>query len=128
MADSINSKATSSGMPQMCAAFSGWATKIILLKHTETVVDGFVEISETPIYFRGTIQPLSARAIALKPEGQRSWTWLQVHCLATSCPLLPGDKVSWNGDIYKVMAQNDYSLNGYIEYHLVKDFQTGGTP
>ena len=115
-------------MPQISAAFAGWTSKITLLKHTETIVDGFNKIQETPLSFNGTIQPLNARQLALKPEGQRSWTWLQIHCLATSFALIPGDRVKWDGTLYKVEFQNDYSLNGYIEYHLVKDFQTGGTP
>lgn len=120
-------KATSSGMPQISAAFGGWMTKIILLKHTEKVVNGFVERCDTPIQFSGTMQPLSARAISLKPEGQRSWTWLQLHCFALSVNLIPGDRVTWNGDEYKVMELKDYSLNGYIEYHLVRDYQNGGS-
>lgn len=118
---------TSSGMPQISAAFGGWQTKITLLKHTETIVNGFVKINQIPMYFRGTMQPLSARAIALKPEGQRSWTWLQLHCLAREIELLPGDRLTWNGDFYKVMELKDYGLNGYIEYHLVRDYQQGGS-
>lgn len=110
----------------MSAAFAGWFTKITLLKHVEKVVNGFVQKNDIPISFRGTIQPLSARAIALKPEGQRSWTWLQIHCLATAVELIPGDQLTWNENLYKVMELKDYSLNGYIEYHIVKDFQTGG--
>ena len=117
---------TSSGMPQISTAFAGWATKITLLKHTETVVNGFVQINNIPISFQGAIQPLSARAIMLKPEGQRSWTWLQLHCLARAIELIPGDQITWNGDIFKVDSLKDYGLNGYIEYHLVRQFQTGG--
>lgn len=120
-------KPTSSGMPQISVAFGGWTSKITLLKHTETVVDGFVKINQIPISFSGVLQPLSARAIMLKPEGQRSWQWLQMHCFSTSLELIPGDRITWNGDIYKIMATNDYNLNGYIEYHLVKDNQNGGS-
>lgn len=118
---------TSSGMPQISAAFAGWTTKLLLVKRVEVVVDGFVQYNDTPIKFYGTMQPLSARDISLKPEGQRSWTWLQMHCFARSIELIPGDRIRWNGDNYKVMAQNDYSLNGYIEYHLVREFQDGGS-
>jgi hypothetical protein len=120
-------KQTSSGMPQICAAFAGWTTQIVLMRHTETVENGIVKKCYNPLRFPGTIQPLSARAIALKPEGQRSWTWLQVHCLALYCELIPGDRVTWNCSEYKVMELKDYSLNGYIEYHLVRDYQNGGT-
>lgn len=115
--------ATSSGMPQISAAFAGWMTKITLLKHTETVIDGFVQKNNIPIRFQGTVQPLSARALALKPEGQRSWTWLQVHCMAREINIIPGDDVTYNGAIFKVFARRDYGLNGYIEYELVRDFQ-----
>lgn len=121
-------KATSSGMPQIYAAFAGWTTQIVLMRHTETVTNGIVTKQYTPLRFPGAMQPLSARAIALKPEGQRSWTWLQLHCLAISCELIPGDRVKWNENDYKVMELKDYSLNGYIEYHLVRDFQAGGAP
>lgn len=111
----------------MFAAFSGWTSKITLLKHTENIVDGLVKITQTPICFSGTIQPLTAQEISLKPEGQRSWTWLQIHCLSRAMDLIPGDRLTWDGDIYKVMAQNDYSLNNYIEYHVVRDYQDGGS-
>lgn len=119
-------RATSSGMPQISAAFAGWTTTIKLIRQTESVVNGLVQVVQTPMTFKGTLQPLSARAIELKPEGQRSWTWLQLHCLATSSILIPGDRVQWNNEIYKVMEQNDYSLNGYVEYHLARDYQDGG--
>jgi hypothetical protein len=121
-------KRSSSGMPKMRAAFRGWTSRITLLKHRETVVDGFVKRQEVAIYFYGTIQPLDPRSLALKPEGQRSWSWLQIHCQVRATTLIPGDRVTWNNDVYKVMDQIDYSLNGYMEYHLVRDFQDAGRP
>lgn len=127
-------KGQSSGMPQMKAAFAGWTTRITLLKHTETTSTasdprgpGIVDIVQTAICFYGTIQPLSPRAIALKPEGQRSFTWLQIHCTANATTLIPGDRLTWNGSEYKVMEMKDYSLNNYVEYHIIRDYQNGGT-
>lgn len=114
---------TSSGMPLMGRAFSGWTTRILLTKCMQNVVNGLVTTQQIPISFYGTIQPLSAREISLKPEGQRSWTWLQVHCQAKATNLIPGDQVIYGVDLYKVMALKDYSLNGFIEYHLVRDYQ-----
>lgn len=118
---------TSSGMPQITSAFDGWMETIVLLKHKEIVVSGFVTKQEVPIEFQGTIQPLSARAIELKPEGQRSFTWLQIHCFFPDTPLIPGDRFSWNGSNYKIMELKDYTLNGYLEYHAVRDYQDTGT-
>jgi hypothetical protein len=118
----------SSGMPQISAAFSGWTSRLTLIKETETVTNGIVSKQQLPISFYGTIQTLSPRAIVLKPEGQRSWTWLQIHCSANATTLIPNDRIIWNGDKYKVMEMKDYRLNNYVEYHIIRDYQTGGTP
>ena len=113
-----------SGMPQLGAAFAGWAQKITLTKRVQIVVNGLTTYG-TPqtITFNGVIQPLSPESIALKPEGQRSWQWLQIHCLNGTLGLSTDDQIVYNGVIYKVMAVLDYSLNGYVEYHVIKDFQ-----
>lgn len=112
-----------SGMPQMGAAFSGWFVPIQIGKVTETIVDGLVSYAVALIRFRGVFQPFSQKQLMLKPEGQRSWQWVQIHAQAGSLNLENGDKIVYGDTRYKVMAQNDYSLNGFIEYHLVEDFQ-----
>ncbi len=114
-----------SGMPQMGAAFSGWFVPIQIEKIIEFIVDGFVNYDFTPIKFRGVFQPFGPNQLKLKPEGQRSWQWVQIHAEAGSLNLDNGDKIVHAGVRYKVMAQNDYSLNGFIEYHLIQDFGTG---
>ena len=111
-----------SNMPRL-GAFASWASTISLQRITQTIVDGFVSEAALPINFKGTIQPLSPKQIQLKPEGQRAFEWLQIHAIAGTLNLTTNDRISYNGKIFKVMANNDYSLNGYIEYHLVKDYQ-----
>lgn len=118
-----------SGMPQMRAAFSGWAKTITLTKRTQGVANnGIVYDIDVNFTFKGTIQPLSPKSIILKPEGQRAWEWLQIHALAGSLNLNVNDQIVYNGRVFKVMAQNDYSLNNYIEYHVVRDYQAGASP
>lgn len=113
-----------SGMPQTVIAFDGWTKQITLGVITQQIINGFPVDTQEDIYFNGTIQPLSPRKIALKPEGQRSWEWLQIHCLSSGAVnLQPNDRVVYMGQKYKIMANNDYSLNGYIEYQLIRDFQ-----
>ena len=112
-----------SGMPQMQGAFAGWTSKITLDVRTQTVKDGIVCNIDKTVTFQGVIQPLSAKAISLKPEGQRAWQWLQIHCVSGSLNLDVNDLIVFNGIKYKIMAQNDYSLNGYIEYHSIYDYQ-----
>ncbi len=112
----------SSGMPQVGTALFGWQKPITLMKITQDVTAGLVIDTSFPITLQGTIQPLNPKELALKPEGQRAWKWLQIHCLSGGNNLDTNDRVRYNGEIFKVMANNDYSLNGYIEYHLVADF------
>lgn len=150
---------TLSGMPQMGAAFAGWANDITIYKRHQSVLDGLVsykgpatswdatddydnpvlfdedgeKYNEQPrpitaITFRGVIQPLQPKTIALKPEGQRAWEWLQIHCFSGPLNLDDDDQIIWQGRNYKVMGVYNYELNGYIEYHLVRDYQNKPNP
>lgn len=110
-------------MPQMQAAFAGWKTTITLTVITQSISNGLVTNAESDIVFAGVIQPLKAEEIALKPEGQRSFEWLQIHCLDRSLNLETNDRIVYNGQKYKVMAKKDYSLNNYIEYHAIQDYE-----
>lgn len=139
-----------SGMPQIGAAFAGWLQVITIKKRNQTVVDALVTYGApatwdgsgdadawdvpgetydkplppvTAITFKGTIQPLSPKLIALKPEGQRAWEWLQIHCFSGPLNLRNNDQIIYNGKDYKIMGINDYSLNGFIEYHAIEDYQ-----
>lgn len=111
-----------SGMPQMFAAFLGWGSRITVQIVRQTVIDGLVTQTKTPYSFQGTVQPLKPQEIALKPEGQRSWEWLWIHCLRGPLNLTTNDIITYNGKEYKVMAVKDYSLNNFIEYHLVANY------
>lgn len=113
-----------SGMPQMGAAFSGWLGLISIVKITQTELNGFVtDVQSNPIIFKGTIQPLTAKEIVLKPEGQRAWGWLQIHCFSGNLNLVGNDRIIYKEKLYKVMNIWDYSLNNYIEYHIIQDFE-----
>ncbi len=112
-----------SGMPHVGRAFAGWSKTITLGKITQTVANGFVTDTIAPFTFQGVIQPLSAKSIYLKPEGQRAFEWLQIHCVAGSANLNTNDRIVYNGKTFKIMAQRDYSLDGYIEYHAIEDYQ-----
>lgn len=111
-------------MPQIAAAFSGWLGLISIVKVTQTETDGFVtDVQSNPIIFKGTIQPLTAKEIVLKPEGQRAWAWLQIHCFSGNLNLVGNDRIIYKDKLYKVMNIWDYSLNNYIEYHIIQDFE-----
>ena len=58
-----------------------------------------------------------------KPENMRSWEWLWIHVKSGSLNLMTGDKIKFNNKLFKVFGVKDYSLNGYVEYEIVRDFQ-----
>lgn len=79
-----------------------------------------------PINFRGVIMPFSGRQLALKPEGQRAWSWFSLF----SDPVLTlnvDDVVLWKGKQTRVMGRKDFALYGYCAYELVQDW-TGSGP
>lgn len=115
-----------SGMPQMSAAFAGWKSRLTFEKITQTVVDGWIQETRTPVTVMATWQPLSAEDIKLKPEGQWSWSWFQIHIEGTASPFQTNDRFIFRGIEYKCMAVKDYSLNNYTEVHVILDFQ--GSP
>ncbi len=111
------------GMPQMGAAFSNWTTKITLKRIAQKIIDGLVSEETENITFQGVVQPLSAKQLALKPEGDRAFQWLQIHCLTTTQDLVTNDRIEYAGQKYKIMNVWNWQLNNFIEYHAVEDFQ-----
>jgi len=109
----------------MSAAFSGWGIPITFSIITQTIVNGFVQDTATPKTVLGTWQPLDPEQIKLKPEGQRSWEWMDFHVEGTTILFQTNDRLLKDGIKYKVMAVKDYRLNNYVEYHLIRDYQDG---
>lgn len=123
MAGTRNLKAIS-GMPQINAAFSGWGVTLLLVRITQQIVDGFVHDIPQQIPFHGVVQPLSPKQLMLKPEGERAWTWLQIHMQASSpVKLAPNDRIMYNDRKYKIMARLDYTADNYVELHATEDYQ-----
>lgn len=123
---SISSVARS-GMPQMGNTLNGWEVPLTLVKITQNVVDGDLVTSETTYNFMGVFQPLSAEQLSLLPEGQRSWENVWIHCKSSQLNLETASKIIFNNKHYKITQKKDYGLNGYVEYMLIKDFESGST-
>lgn len=112
-----------SGMPQMGHILDGWEVPLTLVKIIQNVVDGDLTYGEIRYNFMGVWQPLRNEALQLKPEGQRSWQWIQLHVKSNvELNLETADKVIFRNELFKVIEKKDYSLNGYIEYQLCKDY------
>lgn len=112
-----------SGMPNMSTTLSGWEVPLTLVKVFQDIVEGDLVTTEQKISFMGVWQPLKDEDLQFKPEGQRSWEWIWIHAKSGTLNLQTADKVIFNNKRYKVMSVKDYSLNGFIEYQLVRDFE-----
>lgn len=110
-------------MPQMSDTLTGWQVPLTLEQVFQDIVEGDKVETTKLINFQGVWQPLRDEELQFKPEGQRSWEWIWIHAVSGSLNLETGDKVIFNQKRYKNMAVKDYSLNGYIEYQLVRDFE-----
>lgn len=115
-----------SGMPQMSAAFAGWKSRLTFEKITQVVENGWVSEIRTPVTVMGVWQPQSPEDIKLKPEGQWSWSWFQLHIEGIDNSFQTNDRLLFRGVQYKVMEKRDYTLNNYIQLGLIEDFQ--GSP
>lgn len=110
-------------MPNMASTLTGWESPLELVRINQDVVEGDLVTTEEKIQFLGVWQPLRNEVLELKPEGQRSWSWYWIHAKSGTLNLDTADKIIFNNVRYKVMEVKDYSLNGYIEYHVIKDYE-----
>lgn len=119
-------------IPNMGGALLDWFQNLTFGLVTKTTTGYQVEEIVTDVSFWGLVQPLTGRALELKPEGQRMWNWICVY--AQSSPhgavidLKIDDVVIFLGTQYRVMADRQFSLYSYIYYELVEDYSASGPP
>lgn len=80
-----------------------------------------VEVLEA-VEFQGCRQPLFARELLIKPEGQREWNWERIHAFPT-VTLEIDEVIFFDGIPYRVAEKYDYTEYGYLEYHMYQDYQ-----
>lgn len=111
-----------SGMPNMSQTLNGWEVPLTLVRIIQDVEEGDLVYKEERFNFMGVWQPLRDEQLELKPEGQRSWEWVWIHAKSGALNLETADKVIFQNKIFKVETKKDYSLNGFVEYHLCRDY------
>jgi hypothetical protein len=113
-------------LPSMDSGMCDWFVPMVFTTIQKTRKNFKIIEVPTETNFKGVWQPLSARQVSQKPEGQRAWSWFLVHS-CTTLILLPDEVIIYKGIKYRVKAQTDYSEYGYIEYHLILDYTGVGT-
>jgi hypothetical protein len=108
--------------PQMQGALANWQRPMTFITTIKELVDFEVVETKTEINFKGVWQPYNSQQLNLKPEGQRAWKWFTCHA-ETRVQLDPDEIISYNGKDYRVMEKRDYNEYGYIEYHLIEDYE-----
>lgn len=112
-------------IPNVNAALANWFQPMTFGIVVKTTVGFEVKETMTEIQTQGVIQPLSARRLYLKPEGQRAWTWLWLHA-DPGLNLKVDSVVTYKGKQTRVMAKKNYEECGYVEYELVQDWTDAG--
>lgn len=110
-------------LPSMANTIEGWFERLVIGLVTKTTVNNRTEETQVSIETRGVIQPLAADQLEIKPEGQRSWKWYMLHC-QPSLSLATDDTAIIKGNRYRVMGRFGYDDYGYVQYELVRDYET----
>lgn len=121
-------------IPNLSNVLNNWLQKVTFGKIIKTIIAGQVKETVENTVFQATIQPLKARELEMKPEGQRSWTWFKV--IAKSAPggdnvlvnLNTDDVGIWNGIQTRVMARTYNGIYGTLEMDWVQDWTGSGPP
>jgi hypothetical protein len=116
--------ATANNVPNVQNAIMQWLQPLTFEQIEKKIVNFQVVETPTVITFKGVWQPFTAQQLFYKPEGQRAWKWFTCHA-EPGTPLKPDDVVDYLDGRYRVKEKMDYTLYGYIEYHLVEDYVQG---
>jgi hypothetical protein len=110
-------------LPNVSSTLEAWFQTLVVGIVTKTQANFRTAETVVEVSTRGVLQPLSAQQLEIKPEGQRGWPWFMLHC-QPSLSLLLDDTVIIRTNRYRVMARTGYDQYGYIQYDLVRDYDT----
>jgi hypothetical protein len=110
-------------IPKIQSALNGWETNITLIKISQAIDSkGIRQDTETQINFKGVVQPLKVQESKASELGKRAWQSWMIHTRIAQ-ELNTDDKVLYKGKRYTVIAFNDFELNNYFEYHLIRSYE-----
>lgn len=118
--------ANSGTVPNVSGALHGWMQPMTFTRVTTTIVDFQAREVGVDFSFMGVWQPFTAKQLQILPEKERSRSWFTLHA-ELGVVLDTDEVVKYLGIQYRVMEKIDYTIYGYVEYHLVQD-DTGAGP
>jgi hypothetical protein len=109
-------------LPNVGGALNAWFRPMTFTLVTKEIVNYVVVETLTDVNFRGVWQALGSDDLRMLPEGQRNWSWWQVHS-DTSLDLKLDDIIFYQEIRHRVMKKIDHSGYGFFEYHIMRDYQ-----
>ena len=108
--------------PNVADVLDGWLQTLHAKKMTQTIVNGDIEETETPVTFRGMEQVQSPYQLSLHAEGERSWNWVDIYCDYADFEL--DDIIILADKEYRVMKKDNWQEfgYGYYKYECVRDY------
>lgn len=119
----INKLKSGGQMPQLTASFA-WESDITaeIITQTQDNTGAIVDNKQT-ILLKGIIQPFTSEEIALKSDGQRSWSWYRLDVRNIYQELFNGQLINIDGLEYKIMAKRDWYRNNFRTYEIILNYQ-----
>ena len=106
--------------PEMMSAFSDWNRYLTFNKIEKSIVNYKVVEVTNDHEFTGILIPQTPQALAIKPEGQRTWKWWS---LVTGEDMKPDDVMKdENGQTYRIMTKTDFAQSGFYSYEVVEGY------
>lgn len=109
-------------LPNMESTLLDWFQKLTFTQVEKNTIDFKLVEVETSYDFMGVRQPFTVQQLMMKPEGQRKWKWEMIHALP-DLVLEPDEIITFLDQNYRVDQKLDYKEYGYVEYHIVQDYQ-----
>lgn len=114
-------------LPNMHDTLLDYFLPITFVRVTKEDVNFSVKETREEIECMGVVQPMSPQQLSIKPIGQREWKWYTIHAFPNLI-LNPDDIIKFvnilaDNENYRVMAKMDWKSYGYVEYHIVKDYE-----
>lgn len=119
-ANQIKLSQTISGVPDVSGAVERNLQPLVFERMQRTMVDGRMQAVPLTIPSLASIQPLKPQELAIKPTGDRAWSWYMIHSL-TNLELKVNDRFVVQGQAYKNMAKAKWNQYGYFYYEVIED-------
>lgn len=121
-ANSLTLDKITGSLPNVSGALLDWFQPITFVIIKKTTVN-FKLVEERSNYtFMGVVESQTPQQLQMKPEGQRSWNYLNIWSLP-NVSLKIDDIFCYQGKDYRVLSKNDWSQYGYAEFECVEDYK-----